>query len=79
MKLKNDEVTIKIIGCKDGRKHQNLISKDDTVLPTVSTEGLMLACMIDTMEVRDIETADITAAFLQTDYDKVYINIRMEG
>ena len=38
--------------------------------PTVSTEGLMIACMIDAMEGREVETADILGAFLKTDYDK---------
>ena len=35
--------------------------------------------MIDATEGRDVATADITGAFLQTDYDKGDIHINMEG
>ena len=78
LKLKIDEVTIMGRGCADGRKHRDWISKEDTPSPTVSTEGLMLLCMIDTMEGREVETTDIPGAFLQTDYDKGDIPIRLE-
>ena len=50
LKLESDEVTIKGRGCTDGRKHWDWISKEDTSSSTVSTEGLMLLCMIDLME-----------------------------
>ena len=45
----------------------------------MSTEGLMLSCMIDAMEYPDVATAEIPGAFLQTDYYKVDIDINMEG
>ena len=35
--------------------------------------------MIDAMEVQEVATADITEAFLQTDYDKGDIHIKLEG
>ena len=35
--------------------------------------------MIDTMEVREVSTADIPGAFLKTDYDKGDIHIKLEG
>ena len=41
------------------------------------TEGLMWSCMIDAMEGRDVATADIPGAFLQTDYYKGDIPIKM--
>ena len=70
LKLKSDEVTIKGRGCADGGEQRDWISKEDTSSPTVSTEGLMLLCMIDAMEGREVATADIPGTFLQTDYDK---------
>ena len=79
IKLKNDEVTIKVRGCTNGRKQRNWLSKEDTLLPTVSTKRLMLSCIIDPMEGRDVATSDIYRAFLQTDYEKGYIQIKMEG
>ena len=39
----------------------------------------MLSCMIDAMESREVATADIPGAFLQTDYDKGDIHIKLEG
>ena len=39
----------------------------------------MLLCMIDTMEGREVATADIPGAFLQTNYYKGDIQIKMEG
>ena len=47
--------------------------------PTVSTEGLVISCMIDTMEGREVATADIPGSLLQTDYDKGDIHIKLEG
>ena len=35
--------------------------------------------MIDTTEGREVETVDIPGAFLQTDYDKGDIYIKLEG
>ena len=39
----------------------------------------MLLCMIDAMEGREVATADIPGAFLQTNYDKGDIHIKLEG
>ena len=64
LNLESDEVKIKGRGCADGRKQWDWISKEDTTSPTVSTEGLMLSCIIDEMKVRDVATAEIPGAFL---------------
>ena len=79
LKLKSDEVTIKGRVCADGRKQWYLIYEEDTLSPTVSTEGLMLSCMIDAMEGWEVATADIPGALLQTNYDKGDIHIKLEG
>ena len=44
----------------------------------MSTEGLVLPFMIDTMKGREVATTDIPGAFLQTDYDKGDIHIKLE-
>ena len=49
LKLKSNEVTIKGGGCADGRKHRDWISKEYMSSPTMSTEDLMLLCMLDSM------------------------------
>ena len=79
LNLKNNKVKIKVKWCADERNQRNWLSKEDTSSPTVSTEGLMLSCMIVAMEGRDVANADITGAFLQTDYNKGYIHIKMDG
>ena len=79
LKLKIVEVTIKGRGCKDRRKHWYWLSKEDTSSPTVSTEGLMLLCVIDENEGLEVATIDIPGASLQTNYDKGDIHIKLEG
>ena len=59
LKLKSNEVKIKGIGCAGGRKQRDWISKEDTLSPTVYTEGLMMLHMIDAMEGREVSTLDI--------------------
>ena len=49
LKLKSDEVKIKGKGCADRRKQRDWLSKEDTSSPTVSTECIMLSCIIDSM------------------------------
>ena len=79
LKLKSDEVTIKGRGCTDGRKKQDFLSKEYMSSPTVSTESLMLSCMIYAMEGREVATSDIPGSFLNTDYKKGDIHIKLEG
>jgi hypothetical protein len=50
--------------------------KEDSSSPTVSLEALMLSCAIDAKEGRDVATADIPGAFMQTNMDQtVYMQI----
>ena len=79
LKLKSDEVAIKGRGCADVRKQGDWLSKEDTSSQTVSTEGLMLSCMIDTIEGREVASTNILGAILQTDYYKGDIYIKLEG
>ena len=79
LNIKIDEVTIKGRGCADGRKQKYWLSKEDKLSPTMSTEGLVLFCIIGAMEGREVATANIPGAFLWTDYDKGGLNIKLEG
>ena len=79
LKLKIDEIKIMGGGCVDRGKHQDWLCKEDTQSPTVSTEGLMRSFTIDAMKGQEVATADILGAFLQTDYDKGDIQIKLEG
>ena len=64
IKIKNEEVTIKGRGCTHIRSQWNWMSKEETTFTTVSNDGLMLSCMIDTMEVWGVATSDIPGVFL---------------
>ena len=69
---------IKGRGCADGRKQRLYKSKEETSSPTVSTEALMLSCVIDAKERRCVTTSDIPGAFMQADMDKL-IHMRLSG
>ena len=63
-----------------GNKQRNFISKEDSSLSTVPTEELLLSCIIDAEEERDVAVIDILNAFIQTraenEKDMVYIRVR---
>lgn len=69
---------IKGRGCADGRKQRLYTAKEDASSPTVAIESLMLTCVIDAKEKRDVATADIPGAFMQADMDEV-VYMRLEG
>ena len=50
---------IKARGIADGRKQRIYITKEEANSPTVSIAGLMLTCVIDAFEERDVATVDI--------------------
>ena len=55
MFLKNKRCDkIKGRGFFDGRKQQGHMIKEETSFPTVSTDGLLLSCIIDAQEERDV-------------------------
>jgi len=57
----------KVIG---GNKKQDYITKEDVSSPTVTAEAVMLTCVIDAQEDRDIAVVDIPNAFVQTFVDE---------
>jgi hypothetical protein len=69
---------IKGRGCADGRKQWVYIAKEEASSPTVSIKALMVSCVIDTKEGRDVATADIPGAFMQAEMDEV-VYMRLEG
>ena len=69
---------IKARGCADGRKQRAYIGKEEASSPTVMIESLLLSCVIDAAEGRDVATVDIPGAFMQADMDET-VHVRMEG
>jgi hypothetical protein len=66
-------------GCADGRTQRDYMTKEETTSPTVSIQGLILSCMIDAKEKRDVATANIPGAFLQIEYTEGDTHLRIEG
>ena len=58
--------TIKGRTVAGGNKQRDFISKEDASSPTVSTKAVLLSCLIDATEGRDVATIDIPNAFIQT-------------
>ena len=54
-------------GCADGRKQKLYVRKEDSAAPTVGTPALIISCLQDADERRDVATIDIPGAFLQTE------------
>ena len=53
-----------------GNKQCDYISKEDVSSPTVSTESILLTCIINALEGRDVTVVDIPNAFIQTHVEK---------
>jgi hypothetical protein len=49
-----------------GNKQHDFISKGEASSPTVATEAVLLTCIIDADEGRDVTFIDIPNAFIQT-------------
>jgi hypothetical protein len=63
-----------------GNKQCDYIFKEDARSPTVTTDSVMMACIIGTEEKRDVAVVDTPIAFVQTcvdnENDMVFIRIR---
>jgi len=70
----------KVIG---GDKQRDYMTKEDVSSPTVTAEAVMLTCVIDAQEGRDVAVVDIPNAFAQTvvsDEDKEHrVIVRIRG
>ena len=63
-----------------GNKQRDYISKENASSPTVVTEMILLSCIIDADEERDVAVIDTPNGFIQTrvedEKDMAFINIR---
>ena len=64
--------------CAGGRKQRLYTPKDDASSPTVATESVLLSCIIDAKERRDVATVNILGTFMQGDQDET-VHMRLEG
>ena len=68
---------IKGRGCADGRPQRVYTKKEDKTSPTCHIESLIITCIIDSMEGRDVATVDIPGAFMQANIDdETYVKIQ---
>ena len=68
---------IKGRGCADGRSQRIYTKKEDASSPTAHIESLIITCIIDSMEYRDVATVDIPGAFMQANIDdETYVKIQ---
>ena len=58
---------IKARACANGSSQREYINREDATSPTAATESILITATIDAKENRDIMTADIPNAFIQTD------------
>ena len=70
LKLKRDG-TIKGRAVAGGNKQRDFISKEEASSPTVATRAVLLSCVIDAQEHRDIASIEIQNAFIQTRVEKI--------
>ena len=63
-----------------GNKQRDFISKENSSSPDVSTEAVLLSCVIDAEEEHDVAVINISNAFIQTrvenEKDMFYIRVR---
>ena len=64
-----------------GNKQRGYIPKEDVSSPTVASESVLMSCIIDAKEGRDVAVIDIPNAFIQTlvedEKDMAIIKIRV--
>lgn len=66
-------------GCADRRSQREYISNEAATSPTAHIESLIITCIVDAMENRDVATVDIPGAFMQADTNEdTYLKIQGE-
>ena len=65
--------------CADIRKQYKYLTKDNTSVPTVTTEALFLTCLINAMEHRKVATVNIPEEFIQSDMEGDTFHMKLEG
>ncbi len=69
LKEKRDQ-SVKAQMCADGWKQRGDWTKQETTLPTISTEAVFIIAVINAHKERDVACFDIPGAFLHADSDK---------
>ena len=65
--------------CANGSKQRNWLTKEDSSSPMVTMESILLQAVIDAYECRDVFTADIPNAFIQTEQEGEHVYMKIRG
>ena len=68
---------IKARACADGSIQREYIEREDAASPTAMTESILITATVDAKERRDMLTADIPNAFVQTNIDDKKLGYRV--
>jgi hypothetical protein len=69
--------TVKARTCANGSIQREYLDRDDATSPTASTESILLTATIEAKQKRDVMTADIPNAFVQTNIARKNIGERI--
>ena len=64
--------------CSDGRNQWGCKNREEASYPTVSTEAMMLSCIMDSLEGRDVAMVGILRALLHAEMDDI-VNMQIDG
>ena len=64
--------------CSDGRNQWGCKNREEASYPTVSTEAMMLSCIMDSLEGRDVAMVGILRALLHAEMDDI-VNMQIYG
>ena len=64
--------------CVNGRPQQAYISKEEAASPTTTLESLLITLLIDAWEEKDVATADVVRAYLNT-YMRDFVIVKLVG
>jgi Reverse transcriptase (RNA-dependent DNA polymerase) len=76
--VQKDDGRIKARTCANGSVQRDYIDKDEASSPTALTEAIMMTAAIEADENRDVMTADIPNAFVQTEMENKAERIMMK-
>lgn len=68
---------IKARACANGSTQREYIDRDDAASPTAATDSILITGTIDAKQGRDVMTADIPNAFVQTNIDEKKVGHRV--
>jgi hypothetical protein len=70
--------TVKARTCANGSTQREYMDRDEAASPTASTDAILISAVIDAKQQRDVMTADVPNAFVQTPIDQTGEKVTMK-